>query len=398
MSMFAIGYLTYRHVFLMALQVSMISDCIALAMAFVVSLVRGKNPEYIRNLEMPLTVAITVVLVVGGWFNIRTVTQTEYAVTTDKVTGTHTIVFVSDVHYGTTQPIEIVQKAVNEINALEPDVVVLGGDIVDEMTSHEKMEEVFEAFGDLSATRGVYFIYGNHDRQLPEGAKLERTFTDGELIDAITGNGIEILRDEMVDIGDNIVLTGREDLSCAPAESVGDASSADGASDADGAVGVGDAVGATGVDSPAAATRQSSAVVYADIDTSAYNVVLEHQPTAAYETAEYGADLYLCGHTHAGQFIPNRMYYTYMYHISDLRARRDWEYDRDNVSRIRRLGLSVPQRGEKRVYGCTSNRKIAIGPHPKPPVMARHLCAIVDVHHRGALLGRDFGGLHVRLF
>jgi len=41
----------------------------------------------------------------------------------------------------------------------------LCGDIVEEGTTRESMQEAFQVLGKLESTYGTYFVYGNHDRQ-----------------------------------------------------------------------------------------------------------------------------------------------------------------------------------------------------------------------------------------
>ncbi len=97
------------------------------------------------------------------------------------------------------------KDSISEINAQNPDIVILGGDIVEEGTSHEKMQEVFEIFQKIKSNYGVFYVYGNHDRQ-PYTDK--RTYTDKELTEAITKNGIVILEDTFVEINEELILAG----------------------------------------------------------------------------------------------------------------------------------------------------------------------------------------------
>ena len=85
---------------------------------------------------------------------------------------------------------------------------MLGGDIVEEGTSRERMQEVFRILGGITNNYGIYYVYGNHDRQ---PYTQNRSFTDEELEHAITENGIVILEDEYVEIRDELVIAGRGD-------------------------------------------------------------------------------------------------------------------------------------------------------------------------------------------
>jgi predicted MPP superfamily phosphohydrolase len=72
-----------------------------------------------------------------------------------------TIVQLSDIHLKPyTQP-ELVQKAVEMTNALNPDLVVLTGDYV--WQDQEAVFELTSILSGLNAHQGVYSVLGNHD-------------------------------------------------------------------------------------------------------------------------------------------------------------------------------------------------------------------------------------------
>ena len=114
----------------------------------------------------------------------------------------------------TIQSPDILKNKIEEINALNPDVIVLGGDIVEEGTSKASMQEVFRVLGGLKSTYGTYYVYGNHDRQLyADVTSHSRKYTEQELVQAIETNSITILCDDWVPVGDELILAGREDAS-----------------------------------------------------------------------------------------------------------------------------------------------------------------------------------------
>lgn len=210
---------------------------------------------------------LAVFLMLGyGYYNVGHIDRTEYIIETDKISSDYRIVFISDTHYGTVQNPAVLQGLMAEVGALEPDFIVLGGDIVEGGTSKESMEEVFCMMGDLDSRYGIYYVYGNHDRQ---GDRERRSYTDQELEQAVTDNGIVILKDEYAEIGEDLVLAGRDDAGyykereCLPAEEI-----------LEGA------------------------------DRERYIIMLDHQPVETAANGEAGADLQLSGHTHAGQAFP----------------------------------------------------------------------------------------------
>lgn len=108
---------------------------------------------------------ITVLFAGWGFYNMSHPVQTNFTVQTTKPIRSNgiRIALITDVHYDTIQnPIHL-QNAIADINAQHPDFIVLGGDIVEEGTSRERMQEVFQVLGQLEAP--IYYIYGNHDQQ-----------------------------------------------------------------------------------------------------------------------------------------------------------------------------------------------------------------------------------------
>lgn len=211
-------------------------------------------------------VLITAVLFTYGFINMKHPIKTEYTVKTDKNTGDYKIALITDTHYATIQDTDLLKEKIEEINAKEPDFVILGGDIVEEGTTKEKMEEVFQRLGGLKTKYGIYYVYGNHDRQPYTN---NPAYTSEELANVITGNGITILEDAYIEINNDLVLAGRADAAW------------------------GNRSG-----------RASSEALLEGIDRDKYMIVADHQPIEAEENNAQGADLELSGHTHAGQIWP----------------------------------------------------------------------------------------------
>ena len=211
---------------------------------------------------------------------------TEYNLTTDKIDNeSYSILFISDVHYGTVQNTQLVKDSILKMNNLKPDIVVLGGDIVDERTTKEDMQEIFKELGKINSTYGTYYIFGNHDRQ-PYTTDYEngnRTFTDSDLNQSIEKNRIKILNDDKIIINNDIVLAGRSDAEWE------------------------DSINRTDVNE-----------ILNESDLSKYIVVLDHQPVEYEKNSQEHVDLQLSGHTHGGQVFPGRLNYG-EYEIGDMK-------------------------------------------------------------------------------
>lgn len=193
--------------------------------------------------------------------------RTEYSVETGKELGeAYKLVLITDTHYGTIQSKDVLKEKVEEISREEPDLVVLAGDIVEEDTSKEDMEEVFQVLGSIESRYGVYYVYGNHDRQ-PYTDKP--TYADSELAESVRKNGITILEDQAVELGEDLLLAGRADAAW------------------------GNISG-----------RASPEELLKDADRDRFVIMADHQPVEAEENAAAGVDLLISGHTHAGQMWP----------------------------------------------------------------------------------------------
>ncbi len=71
------------------------------------------------------------------------------------------IIFVSDFHHSSLASKKYIQRVVEKINDLKPDLIVLGGDYVS--TKSKYIEPLFKELKGLNATMGVYGVIGNHD-------------------------------------------------------------------------------------------------------------------------------------------------------------------------------------------------------------------------------------------
>lgn len=75
------------------------------------------------------------------------------------------IVFLSDIHYGSLFKEDRVRKLADRVNALEPDLILLGGDYGEDS---DGAVEFFRLRPGFRAKYGVLAALGNHDRTLPE--------------------------------------------------------------------------------------------------------------------------------------------------------------------------------------------------------------------------------------
>ena len=212
---------------------------------------------------------VSVAWLTMGWVQANCVWQKNYTISTDKQVGSLRVALLSDSHMGTTFHAEGFARHLQRVQAQQPDVVVMVGDFVDESTTHADMMAACQALGQLDAPYGVYFVFGNHDKNNYAGEG--RAYTGEELTAALEENGVTVLEDETVLIDDRFYLIGRQDASEAAEHRGG---------------------------------RASMTELTQNLDKSKFSIVLDHQPRDYASQAASGVDLVLSGHTHGGQLIP----------------------------------------------------------------------------------------------
>lgn len=217
-----------------------------------------------------IAAAITLIVIGYAYMNMHWISATEYTVFIEKNIREkgYNIVFLSDLHFGTTMNQNQLKKYCAQMEDEKPDLVILGGDIVDESTSLTQVQEAFQTLGQIDSTYGIYYIYGNHDK----GNYSDNCdFTENELSQIIHENGIRILEDETVILNDELSISGRQDRTDARISRK---------------------------------KRKSSKKLLQDIPDSVFHILADHQPRGMEKNEKAGYDLMLSGHTHAGQMWP----------------------------------------------------------------------------------------------
>ncbi len=174
------------------------------------------------------------------------------------------IVTFSDGHLSATYGGRRFERLVETVNAQQPDVVAVVGDLVDGSLS--ELREDVAPLGDLVSRQGAFFVTGNHEYFVPD--------TD-EWLRHLPTLGVDVLRNERVELGRGgavFDLAGIDDRTAAASGLPGHGADLDAALDG----------------------RDDSRPV----------VLLAHQPVQVEQARAAGVDLQLSGHTHGGQLWP----------------------------------------------------------------------------------------------
>lgn len=188
------------------------------------------------------------------------------------------IALISDIHLGYVIDEKHVAKIVAAVNAAEPDLVCIAGDIFDgDITSLKNPSAIQELFREFHAPYGVYACLGNHDA----GAGYEG------MLEFLGSAQVRVLQDEAVLIDGRMVLAGRKDSM---------------------------PIGGQGKKRAALEDPMGAECLP--------RVVLDHNPG---NIGEYNrsTDLILCGHTHRGQMFPFNLATRAMFEVDYGYYRRD---------------------------------------------------------------------------
>ena len=256
-----------------------------------------------------IAVVLTAVVIGYGRYNIFHVVRTEYTLQTQKDLQTegYRLVLLSDLHYGVSMNDEQLQKVADRISREDPDIVVLDGDIVDENTTSEQMKSAFHILGAIDSKYGIYYTYGNHDKN---NYSTTPNYTADQLAETIKRNDIQILEDDTAVINDEVVLIGRADR------------------------GYGNE------------NRQTIFDLTSKLDKKQEWVVLDHQPADYENVKKAGCDIILSGHTHAGQIWPAGLFAS-LFHFDELNYGK---IQRENLNAVVTSGIAgwgYPIRTEK---------------------------------------------------
>ena len=234
------------------------------------------NPEQTKEITSYVVVAVVLLIVLGGYINARSPIVKTLELTIPKNGRTLkslNIAVASDIHLGTIVCKAKLERIVERINALNPDLVLLPGDVVDEDIGPVIRNNLGETLRKIRSKYGVLAITGNHE--YIGGVEPASNY--------LSEHGITMLRDSAVMVGGGLYVVGREDISIR---------------------------GFTGK------TRMPLAELMAGIDKSYPVILMDHQPFRLEEAEANGVDLQLSVHTHHGQLWPFNFITKKVYELS----------------------------------------------------------------------------------
>lgn len=171
------------------------------------------------------------------------------------------IALASDLHLGSVLAKKHLDRIVQKINSIDPDIIMLAGDIIDEDLQPVIRKDLGSGLKQLKSKMGVFAVTGNHE------------YIGGiePAVSYLENHGIYIIRDSALLIDSSFYLVGREDR-----------------------------------DRPRFSGKQRKplAEIMNNVDKRLPVILMDHQPFTLEESLQNDVDVHLSGHTHNGQIWP----------------------------------------------------------------------------------------------
>jgi predicted MPP superfamily phosphohydrolase len=233
--------------------------------AGLLALLSVASTVYVPVLGHLVLLSLLVLMIRGSW-NARSPVVRRYEAVIAKNGGARKelrIAVASDLHLGTLVGNKQLQVFVERMNSLNPDLILLPGDIIDDDIKPFIRQQMGSIMKQLRSRLGIYAVLGNHEYI---GGHIK------EFTEQMNACGIEVLLDRSVLIEDSFYVIGRKDK----------------------------AVERFGKDG-----RLELEALLAGVDKARPLILLDHQPYALDKAEAAGVDVMLSGHTHRGQMAPN---------------------------------------------------------------------------------------------
>ncbi len=224
-------------------------------------------------------VVLSSVMAAAGYINTRILTVKNLDITLDKRSTTLKelrIVSFADIHLTAMNNEKFLSRIIDKTNSLNPDIVLIPGDFVDEKSDWLDSRGIGESFFRIKSKYGTYACTGNHEYIV--GIKDASKF--------ITTHDIKLLQDELVMIDSAFYIAARDDRS--KKQFTGE-------------------------------TRKPLNEILTGRNENLPVILMDHTPFGLGEAEQNNVDLQLSGHTHHAQMWP-------LNYITQMIYEKDWGY------------------------------------------------------------------------
>lgn len=216
-----------------------------------------------------ISIVLSIILVICGFYFENTTKIKNYDVKIEtklENTSSMKVALISDIHIGYTFGQSHLNKMITEINDLNPDIIVIAGDLIDSDLDIALHETDLSVLSNLKSKYGTFFALGNHDCYTQQIERLSNILRE---------NNITVLNDDYSLINDDLYIIGRVDPNISTISS-----------------------------NSYVSERNSLNSIISDIDKSKPTLVIDHSPNNMQDSIENGIDIQVSGHTHNGQLFP----------------------------------------------------------------------------------------------
>ena len=231
----------------------------------------------IKTKAFILIVLLSVSIVIAGSIHFNTIRTSHYQIEIPKRSSQMNdlrIAFAADFHLQENTSIHFVERFVEKINAIQPDLMLFGGDIVEGDGNTDKQAQFEKLIREIKSTYGTFGVIGNHE--IYGGKKTEQFFKEA---------GIRLLKDTIEVVNNSVNLIGRYD------QHKND--------------------------------RLSLKELLEQSRDTLPVIMLDHRPTEISQVSDTRVDMQLSGHTHNGQLFPFNLITKSIYPLS-------WGYEEIN--------------------------------------------------------------------
>lgn len=231
------------------------------------------KPFISNKLQGVMVVSLSAVICIFGYFNSHNTKIREYTMITDKnISPPIKIAALADIHIGSDMTQKRLAQQIDRINAANPDIIFIAGDIIDS-NANEFTPEYINTFKKLYAPLGVYVVFGNHDYYCGNKEKVLSLFNQA---------GFKTLVDEAAYVPEKDFYI----------------------------------IGRNYVNQHSKSNRMDIEKLAENIDKDKLIIILDHAPFSLDDGKKISADVQISGHTHNGQFFPVNLIVKNMYEIA----------------------------------------------------------------------------------
>ncbi len=226
-----------------------------------------------------IVIVLASVIVAAGYINTRLLTVKNLEISLDKRSSPLKelrIVAFADIHLTAMNNEKFLSRIIDRTNSLNPDIVLIPGDFVDEKSDWLDSRGIGKSFFRLKSKYGTYACTGNHEYIV--GIKDASKF--------ITTHNIKLLQDELVMIDSAFYIAARDDRS--KKQFTGE-------------------------------SRKSLTEIMVEKNEDLPVLLMDHTPFGLEEAEQNNVDLQLSGHTHHAQMWP-------LNYITQMIYEKDWGY------------------------------------------------------------------------